>query len=114
MDPYYSYRHFKEQKSRIEREARFYQEYLHNLLDQEDMKRGHAYSVTRDLYVKPRRRDFAAAAQPKPAVPEDDFWITAQKDSKGRFKAVSEKIDRKNKTEETLRQPRFRGLRPFY
>src|SRR5690606_11676555 len=114
MDPYYSYRHFKEQKKHLERQSRFYQEYLHSLLDQEDLKRGHYYSVTRDLYVKTRRRDFAEAAKAVPTVPEDGFWIGTQKDAKGSFKAVSEKMDRKKKTEETLREPRFRSLRPFY
>lgn len=114
MDPYYSYRHFKEQKSKLERESRFYQEYLNSLLDQEDLKRGHYYSVTRDLYIKPRRRDFAKAAEAKPKAPEDAFWITAQSDAKGSFKTVSEKISRKKKAEETPPAHRFRGIRPFY
>ena len=114
MDPYYSYRHFKEEKNQRERQTRVYQEYLRSLLDQEDSKRSGYYSLTRAIYTKPRRQDFTATAKPKPAVPEDGYWITSQQDAKNSFKEASAKLTRKKKAEETPRPTRFRGLRPGY
>lgn len=114
MDPYYSYRHFKEQKDRTERQSRIYQEYINSLRDFEDMKRSGYYSITRELYPKPRRRDFDAAAQTKPKMPEDGFWISTQQDAKGSFQQVSKKIDQRQKTESLRKAYPFRGIRPSY
>jgi hypothetical protein len=49
-----------------------------------------------------------------PPVPEDGFWITAQKDAKHSFKEAAARMERKKKTEQQPAMRHYKGLRPFY
>lgn len=109
MDPYYSYRHFKEQKDVLERQSRMYQEYIGSVFNRKALPRDvYYYSMPRYMH--------AVTTDPvhKPPVPEDGFWITAQKDAKHSFKEATARIERKKKAEQQPAMRQYRGLRPFY
>ncbi len=108
MDPYYSYRHFKEQKDQLERQSRMYHEYINRAFESKASPRAAYYIMIgyERAVIEDRQR--------KPTVPEDGFWITTQEDAKHSFKEADARMERKKKAEQQPAMRQYKGLRPSY